>query len=147
MEFVNADLIVVFIVISLNPIKMEHCNAPTSSQGNYFYFDGNPDAWSDSLRDRLFSNCKFGRIMAMQEERLCFNHCTLRDNCVAVNTTDGCQMCYLNEQLTDPTVTTPYIPANFYNIYVRENKLGKFNDTLLENNFNPKKYWFVALYN
>ena len=69
----------------------------------------------------ILNSCTVGTIMEMSQESLCFEHCTLRDNCIAVNTSDGCQMCYLNDLLDDEA---PFHPGSS-NVYIRKDHLGK----------------------
>ena len=70
----------------------------------------------------LLNSCNFGRLKDMSEGRMCFEHCTLRNNCMAVNiSSEGCQMCYLNELLDDQTQIDP----GSSNIFVRKDNLGK----------------------
>ena len=121
MEFVNSHLIAFIIIVSLNPIKMEECNSMTSSSGTYVHFDEIREHFL-AYRNMLLNSCRFGRNMGLPDERLCYDHCTLRDNCFAVNvSSDGCQMCYVDELSEDSSTFEP----GSSDIYVRRDNLSK----------------------
>ena len=65
--------------------------------------------------------------MVMADKRLCFNHCILRENCVAVKYSEGCQMCYLDRSLNDENV----FDRDPTDIFVRTDKMGKNNSSII----------------
>ena len=122
MELANLNITVLLLIVSLNFVKLEECDVQTSSKGIYEHFDDIRTQSRMRARNMLLNSCRYGAIIEISDEQLCFDHCTLRDNCIAVNTTfEGCQMCYLDELLDD---ITPF-DSGFSNIYIRQNVSSK----------------------
>ena len=122
MELTNLHILVLVLCVQSNFVKMEECGVRTSSTGTFEYFNDIEIQSTIQVGHMLLNSCIFGKIMEISEEHLCFGHCLLRDNCIAVKTSfEGCQMCYLNE-LTDDV--TPFDHGSS-RIYIRQDVFGK----------------------
>ena len=104
MELANLNIIVWLLIVSLDLVKLEECDVQSSSTGNYEHVDDIQTQSRMRARNMLLNSCRLGKITDTLGEHLCFDHCTLRNNCIAVNTAfEGCQMCYLDVILDDDT--------------------------------------------
>ena len=86
--------------MSLNQVKPEQCNAGMFLHGTYEQLDDIPNHFAN-VTHKLLRNCRFGNILEISDKRLCFTYCTMGGNCAAVDTFNGCQMCYLDRLLND----------------------------------------------
>ena len=98
-----------------------HCTVDTSSRTDYkpaAYFM-NHAVKSRKMNDTL-NNCKFGKSHNIFEGNICMDHCSLRSNCVAVQTSGaGCRFCVLAdydpsrvEKMEEPSFRATYVNAS-----------------------------------
>ena len=82
-----------------------------------------PDPIRKNYARIILNNCVFGREQSLSHIlhlRYCFDHCSMRETCVAVHfEEDYCRFCY------DGTHTSDYAAVDPDKIYVRLSELGR----------------------
>ena len=132
----NCHYIYTCIVLSLILINGNHCDAVSQCParfGNNRYNEALNYArlsslYGDSNRKynarMILDNCTFGREQSLShilDLRYCFDHCSMRDACVAINMEeDHCRFCYNGTHTLNSAVVDPD------KLYMHLAKLGRY---------------------
>ena len=64
----------------------------------------------------VINTCKLGKVHSIFDRDICFDHCSLRENCVAVETSEaGCQFClnatYDSSRIQQANMISTYVKS------------------------------------